>query len=79
LDKKDDAKENLVDDANEDNDNADAAIQTDDNSADVVLEIINIDINNDTGRSDQQTVALMATKVGMPRAPRATPKQDTTS
>jgi hypothetical protein len=50
-DEKDDDNENPVDDANEDDDNADAAKQTDNNnSANAVLEIINIDINNDTGK-----------------------------
>jgi hypothetical protein len=49
-DDKDDNDKNPVDDTNEDDDDAKAAIQTDDNSANVVLEIINIDINDDTGK-----------------------------
>jgi hypothetical protein len=49
--KDDDDNKNPVDDANEDDDNAEAAKQTDnDNSADVVLKIIDIDINDDTGK-----------------------------
>jgi hypothetical protein len=50
-DDKDDDDENPVDDANKEDDNDDAAKQTDNNnSTKAVLEIINIDNNNDTGK-----------------------------
>jgi hypothetical protein len=50
LDKKNDNNKSLVDDANEDDYNANAAVQTDNNSADAILKIIDIDISNDTGK-----------------------------